>query len=193
VRIFGAAVGALGLAAIFPIRSLGPRPGSSLLRTSWRNGLRAVTEEGRLVRASDLAVGSVLTVYPEGAAGAADSQTLLLRMDAADIVPAPGRESWSPQGLCAYSKICTHAGCPVGLFEKEARLLFCPCHQSVFDATHAAAPKAGPATRPLPQLPISIDDDGFVMALDDFPEPVGPAFWTIDRGQKRPSGGEAGR
>jgi ubiquinol-cytochrome c reductase iron-sulfur subunit len=193
VRIFGAAIGALGLAAIFPIRSLGPRPGSSLLRTSWRKGLRAVTEEGRLVRAGDLAVGGVLTVYPEGAAGAADSQTLLLRMDPADVVPAPGRESWSPQGLCAYSKICTHAGCPVGLYEKEARLLFCPCHQSAFDATHAATPKAGPATRPLPQLPISIDRNGFVVAQGDFPEPVGPAFWTIDRHRGRGGGGEASR
>lgn len=191
VRIFGAAIGALGLAAIFPIRSLGPRPGRSLLETAWRKGRRAVTEEGRLVRASDLALGGVLTVYPEGAAGAADSQTLLLRMDPADVVPGPGRESWSPDGLCAYSKICTHAGCPVGLYEKENRLLFCPCHQSAFDATHGAAPKAGPATRPLPQLPISIDDDGFVVAQGDFPEPVGPAFWSIDRGRR--NGGEAGR
>ena len=193
VRIFGAAVGALGLAAIFPIRSLGPSPGTSLLRTSWRKGLRAVTEEGRLVRASDLAVGGVLTVYPEGAAGAADSQTLLLRMDPAHVVAAPGRESWSPEGLCAYSKICTHAGCPVGLYEKDARLLFCPCHQSAFDASRAAVPTAGPATRPLPQLPLSVDSEGFVVAQGDFPEPVGPAFWSIDRGRKAPGSGEAGR
>ena len=194
VRIFGAAVGALGLAAIFPIRSLGPRPGASLLQTAWRRGLRAVTEDGRLVRASDLSVGSLLTVYPEGAAGAADSQTLLIRMDPDDIVAPPGRESWSPQGLIAYSKICTHAGCPVGLYEKEARLLFCPCHQSVFDASRAAAPTAGPAARPLPQLPISIDGGGFVVAQSDYPEPVGPAFWTIDRGRGgQPGAGEAGR
>lgn len=186
VRMLGAAVGALGLAAVFPIRSLGPRPGTSLFRTAWRKGLRAVTEEGRLVRADDLAVGGVLTVYPEGAAGAADSQTLLIRMDPADVVPAPGRATWSPEGLVAYSKICTHAGCPVGLYEREARQLFCPCHQSVFDASRAAAPTAGPATRPLPQLPISIDGDGFVVAQDDFPEPVGPAFWTIDRHRRDP-------
>ena len=191
VRIFGAAVGALGLAAIFPIRSLGPRPGASLLRTAWRRGLRAVTEDGRPVRAGDLSVGSVLTVYPEGAAGAADSQTLLIRMDPHDIVATPGRESWSPQGFIAYSKICTHAGCPVGLYQKDRRLLFCPCHQSAFDVTRAATPEAGPAARPLPQLPISIDGDGFVVAQGDFPEPVGPAFWSIDR--KQPGSGEAGR
>jgi quinol---cytochrome c reductase iron-sulfur subunit len=190
VRMLGAAVGALGLAAVFPIRSLGPSPGTSLLRTSWRRGLRAVTDDGRLVRAGDLAVGGVLTVYPEGAAGAADSQTLLIRMDPRDVVPAPGRATWSPDGLVAYSKICTHAGCPVGLYEKDARLLFCPCHQSAFDATRAAAPTAGPATRPLPQLPISIDGDGFVVAQDDFSEPVGPAFWTTDR--HRRDTGEAG-
>ncbi|HEY8200885.1 MAG TPA: Rieske (2Fe-2S) protein [Actinomycetota bacterium] len=194
VRIFGAAVGALGLAAVFPIRSLGPRPGTSLLRTSWRRGLRAVTEGGRPVRAGDLSVGGVLTVYPEGAAGAADSQTLLIRMDPGDIVATPGRESWSPQGLIAYSKICTHAGCPVGLYQKDAGLLFCPCHQSAFDATRAAAPKAGPATRPLPQLPISIDGEGFIVAQGDFPEPVGPAFWSIDRERGgQPGSREAGR
>jgi ubiquinol-cytochrome c reductase iron-sulfur subunit len=189
VRMFAGAMGALGLASVFPIRSLGPRPGTSLVETAWRRGLRAVTEEGRLVRTGDLSVGGVLTVYPEGAAGAADAQTLLIRMKPEDLVPAPGRAAWSPEGLVAYSKICTHAGCPVGLYETGTRQLFCPCHQSVFDAARAAKPTAGPATRPLPQLPISIDDDGYVVAQGDFPEPVGPAFWT-DRRREAAEGTE---
>jgi quinol---cytochrome c reductase iron-sulfur subunit len=189
VRLLAAALGGLGVTALFPIRSLGPRPGTSLLRTAWRRGSRAVTQDGGLVREGDLAVGGVLTVYPEGAAGAADSQTLLIRMDPADIQAPPGRQGWSPGGLTAYSKICTHAGCPVGLYEKEKRQLFCPCHQSVFDAARGAVPTEGPATRPLPQLPIAIDSEGFVVALGDYPEPVGPAFWTIDRHRRSPAGG----
>jgi ubiquinol-cytochrome c reductase iron-sulfur subunit len=192
VRMFAGAMGALGLATVFPIRSLGPRPGRSLLETAWRQGLRAVTEDGRPVRAADLPVGGILTVYPEGAEGAADAQALLIRMEPDKLEAAAGREDWSPDGLVAYSKICTHAGCPVGLYEKGSRQLFCPCHQSVFDAARAAVPTAGPATRRLPQLPLGIDEDGFVVAEGEFPEPVGPAFWDIDR-HGRTAGGKEQR
>jgi ubiquinol-cytochrome c reductase iron-sulfur subunit len=80
-------------------------------------------------------------------------------------------------GCVAYSKICTHAGCPVGLYDTETRELLCPCHQSLFDATDGARPVFGPATRSLPQLPLAVDAEGFLVARSDYPEPVGPGYW----------------
>lgn len=176
--MLGVAVGALGLAALFPIRSLGSAPGRSLLETSWSAGARLVTSDDRPVRPEDINVGGVITVFPEGHTDAADSQAVLLRLETGQYRPPTGRESWSPQGLVAFSKVCTHAGCPVGLYQPATHQLFCPCHQSVFSVLEAATPTSGPATRPLPQLPLEIDSDGFVAAQGDFHEPVGPGFWS---------------
>jgi ubiquinol-cytochrome c reductase iron-sulfur subunit len=178
LRMLGAAVGALGVAALFPIRSLGPRPGRSLFRTAWEPGLRVVTEQGRLVRADEMNVGEVLTVFPEGHAGRADSQTVLIRLESGRIDVRGEREGWAPDGHVAYSKICTHAGCPVGLYETSTNQLLCPCHQSAFDVIDEAKPIFGPATRALPQLPLEIDFDGYLRAQGDFSEPVGPGFWN---------------
>jgi ubiquinol-cytochrome c reductase iron-sulfur subunit len=77
--------------------------------------------------------------------------------------------------LVAYSKICTHTGCPVGLLRTDDASLYCPCHQAQFDAARAAVPTFGPATRPLPQLPLGVDGRGYLIALGDFSQPVGPA------------------
>jgi quinol---cytochrome c reductase iron-sulfur subunit len=176
-RLLLGALAALGLASIFPIRSLGPSPGRSLFRTKWIPGSRLVTADGEPVLSRDLVVGGVLTVFPDGHTDAADSQTVLLRVDPASFSPLPGRENWSPEGHIAYSKICTHAGCPVGLYDAESHELFCPCHQSVFDVLDGARPTAGPATRALPQLPLELDDDGYLRTRGDFPEPVGPTWW----------------
>ena len=177
-RTLVAAAGALGLAAVFPIRSLGTRPGRDLFTTAWHEGARAVSDAGDLVRAADVAVNGVVTVFPEGAEHAADSQTLLIRLpeDAAGELDDVGED-----GLVAFSKICTHAGCPVGLYQAATYELFCPCHQSVFEVLKEAEPNSGPATRPLPRLPISVDEDGYVVALGDYPEPVGPGFWSRGR------------
>lgn len=180
-KMLGAAIAALGIAALFPIRSLGARPGRALFGTAWTAGARAVNELGAPILAETLDVGAVVTVFPEGALEAADSQTLLIRLPPDAYDPAPGREDWAPRGLIAFSKICTHAGCPVGLYQTESQELFCPCHQSVFAVLRGAEPTFGPATRPLPQLPLAIDDDGYVIATDDFPEPVGPGFWSRGR------------
>lgn len=177
-RMLLVALGALGAAAVFPIRSLGPKPGRLLFETAWRRGARLVTPDGAPVAAANLPVGGILTVFPEGRTGSADSQTVLVRVDPAMFRPLPGRESWSPDGYLAYSKICTHAGCPVGLYEQSSNSLFCPCHQSVFDVLDGAKPTAGPATRPLPQLPLQLGTDGFLRAQGDFTEPVGPGFWN---------------
>lgn len=176
-RLLLGALAALGLAAIFPIRSLGPSPGRSLFRTRWTPGSRLVTADGEPVLGRDLVFGGVLTVFPDGHTDAADSQTVLLRVDPATFSRLPGRENWSPGGHIAYSKICTHAGCPVGLYDAESHELFCPCHQSVFDVLDGARPTAGPATRALPQLPLELDEDGYLRARGDYPEPVGPTWW----------------
>jgi ubiquinol-cytochrome c reductase iron-sulfur subunit len=164
------------VAALFPIRSLGSRPGRSLYRTDWRPGRRLVTEDGGPLRPDELVPHSVVTVYPEGHVESADAQTLLIRLP--DEVEPPGPDGWTVGGLCAFSKICTHAGCPVGLYQAATQELFCPCHQSTFSVPAGAEPTFGPATRPLPQLPLAVDDAGFLVAQSDFPEPVGPGFWT---------------
>jgi ubiquinol-cytochrome c reductase iron-sulfur subunit len=183
-RLLLAALGALGLAALFPIRSLGPSPGRSLFRTRWRPGARLVSEEGAPVTAETLQVGSVITVYPEGFVGSADSQTLLIRVEEGLLELPADRLAGAPGGLVAYSKVCTHAGCPVGLYRAETRSLLCPCHQSTFDVLRGAEPVFGPAARPLPQLPIEIDAGGQLRALGDYTAPVGPGFWDAPRGDE---------
>jgi ubiquinol-cytochrome c reductase iron-sulfur subunit len=180
-RLLGTSLGALGLAALFPIRSLGPSPGRDLFRTAWRRGSRLVTEDGRFVRPGDLAVGGVLTVFPDGHTEAEDSATVLLRVEPELLRLPPERAGWAPEGMVAYSKICTHVACPVGLYQETEHRLLCPCHQSTFEVLHAARPVFGPATRPLPQLPLAIDDEGFLVAQSDYPEPIGPAFWNRER------------
>jgi ubiquinol-cytochrome c reductase iron-sulfur subunit len=177
IRSLGLAVGGLGVAAVFPIRSLGPRPGRALVETPWRAGVRMITDDGRLVRATDVPVEGLVTVFPEGSPGSADGQAVLIRVAPGLLQPKAGREDWSPGGLVAYSKICTHAGCPVGLYQATSHQLLCPCHQSTFDVLHHAMPQMGPAAAPLPQLPLDIDAEGYVVARGDFSEPVGPSFW----------------
>jgi ubiquinol-cytochrome c reductase iron-sulfur subunit len=177
-RLLGAAAAALGLAALFPIRSLGPSPGGRLRRTSWRPGVRLLDQDGRLVRADTVTVGGIVTVFPEGHGESADSQAVLVRVEVERMHPRPGRETWAPEGNVAYSKICTHVGCPVGLYMAPTHELVCPCHQSTFDVLDGARPKFGPATRSLPQLPLAVDGGGFLVAQGDFDEPVGPGSWS---------------
>ncbi len=173
-----AALGAFAAAAVFPIRSLGPNPGRSLDVTPWRRGRRAITNDGRPVRAADVPAGSLVTIFPEGHPGSADGQAVLVRVDPTELDLPDGRNRWAPGGLLAYSKVCTHAGCPVGLYEVEPNQLLCPCHQSAFAVLRGAEPVSGPAARALPQLPLRVDDDGFVVAEGDFSSPVGPAWWS---------------
>jgi ubiquinol-cytochrome c reductase iron-sulfur subunit len=105
---------------------------------------------------------------------------ILLRMEPDDITPAPGRENWSVDGIVCYSKICTHVGCPISLNERTTHHLLCPCHQSTFDLADGGRVVFGPAARPLPQLPIKVDSEGYLVAQSDFNEPVGPSFWERD-------------
>jgi ubiquinol-cytochrome c reductase iron-sulfur subunit len=174
-----AAFAGLAAALAVPVLSLGPAPGRELFTTAWRQGKRLVDATGTPVRAADIPVDSLVTVFPEGAAGSADSQTLLIRVPPELLHLDPARAAWAPNGYVAYSKICTHAGCPVGLYRATERKLICPCHQSTFDVLTGATPVFGPAGRPLPQLPIRLQPDGTFVADGDFPEPVGPSFWNL--------------
>lgn len=178
-RLALGAVGALAVALVFPIRSLGPRPGRGLSVTGFRGGRRLVDRGGEPIRPDQLGVGSVLTVWPDGAAGAADSSTLLIRLAPADELGDGTRAEWVVDDLVAYSKLCTHTGCPVGLYQQQERLLLCPCHQSTFDVLDGARPVFGPAVRPLPQLPLAVDVDGYLIATGDFEEPTGAGYWDL--------------
>jgi ubiquinol-cytochrome c reductase iron-sulfur subunit len=190
---------ALGVAAVVPLGGMiksPSKPDSPLLNTGWNpknnggNKVRLTREDGTPIRPEDVSVGGQITVFPGIPRGAtnvwADSPVLLfnLRQDAADTLrnninnanPAtkPVHGMWN--NFVAYSKICTHAGCPASLYEQQTHRLLCPCHQSQFKIIDQAKPIFGPAHRRLPMLPLGVED-GFFVALSDFTEAVGPAFW----------------
>jgi ubiquinol-cytochrome c reductase iron-sulfur subunit len=180
--LLGAGLGIFGVVAMFPVlRSLGPLPKKTLDTTDWRKGSYAVDITGRRIQVGDLAVGSILTVYPEGTQnsdrGQAVDQTVLIRISNENFTTMKGRESWGPKGYLAYSKLCTHLGCPVGLYEQQLQVLVCPCHQSTFNVLIGAYPEFGPAPRPLPQLPLYVDAAGHIRAQKGYDQPVGPGFW----------------
>jgi ubiquinol-cytochrome c reductase iron-sulfur subunit len=165
-----AALSLFGLALLLPLRSLGPAPRRRLLDGSrWRSGARLCREDGSFVHVDDLNVDSTVTVFPEGCIGDAQSQTALIRLPA-------GLEA-SARGYAAYSRVCTHAGCPVAIYRAAAKQLLCPCHQSVFDVVRNGEVVAGPADHALPKLPIGVAADGTLRALGGFSGPVGPGSW----------------
>jgi len=195
----GALVSALALA---PLPILVPLIGnltpdwdiSRFARTAWGNkppgsqGRRLATDPGDVpIRAADVTNGSVFHVIPhrlgelegeeEFLNEKAKAVVLLVRMDPTELTISPGREDWSYHGIIAFSKVCTHVGCPVALYEQNTKHLLCPCHQSTFDLAREARVIFGPAKRALPQLPISVDDEGYLIATSDFTEPVGPSYW----------------
>ncbi len=179
----GSAIAAFGAALLFPLRSLGPKPGQGLKTTPYAGRhKRVVTANGKPVRPTDLAPDGVITVWPEGHTDAADAPTLLIRTRTSQrFIPRRGRENWRVDDIVAYSKLCTHVGCPVGLYQAQKGLLLCPCHQSTFNVLDGARPVFGPAARSLPQLPLALDEDGWIIATGDFSGPVGPGFWDRDR------------
>jgi ubiquinol-cytochrome c reductase iron-sulfur subunit len=178
-----AALAALGAALLFPLRSLGPRPGRGLKETAYAGRhKRVVQSDGRPVKPDDIPTDGVITVWPEGHTADADAPTLLIRTrKTQDFKVHAGREGWTVDRIVAYSKLCTHVGCPVGLYQAAEGLLLCPCHQSTFDVLDGAKPIFGPAATALPQLPLSVDHEGYLVAEGDFSAPVGPGFWDRDR------------
>ena len=159
---------------------------SKLKHSMWRKGMRLAKDpSGEPIKASDVTIGAVFHVIPEGLnelehhklEEKSKAVVLLVRLDPRDLKVQEGREDWSFDGIVAYSKICTHVGCPVALYEQQTHHLLCPCHQSTFDVADGAKVVFGPAKRPLPQLPITVDDEGYIVAKGDFAEPIGPSFW----------------
>jgi ubiquinol-cytochrome c reductase iron-sulfur subunit len=184
-RTLGAAVGLSAISPLLLFRDLGPLPGDDLKKTSWKAGTYLVTDPGdRRIRASDLEVGAVAQVLPETddpehrkLNDIAKDAVLLIRLRPDEFNLDAERLSWTHEGIIAFSKICSHMGCAVALYEQTTKHLLCPCHQSTFDVTRAAKVIFGPAARPLPQLNVTVDAEGFLVAREPFNEPVGPSFW----------------
>jgi ubiquinol-cytochrome c reductase iron-sulfur subunit len=171
--------GVFAASAVSLFRSLGTPPGPSLYDTVWKAGQRLVTLDGTPVSVDALQPGSTILVFPEGSVGDEKAQTVLIRVDEQFLHLPTQRADWAPKGYLAYSRVCTHAGCPVGLYQKETHLLVCPCHQSSFNVLQGAEPSGGPAARPLPQLPLYTDSDGMLRAGGGFSTPPGPGFWGM--------------
>jgi ubiquinol-cytochrome c reductase iron-sulfur subunit len=189
VTAMAVALTALPIAVLAPLSTLGPLPGNKLHHTFWKKGLRITRDtDGTPIKASEVALNSIFHVMPEGLTEdnedyleeRAKAATVLIRID-----PALGQNQDSLdngfEGILAFSKICTHVGCPVALYEQQTHHMLCPCHQSTFDVTDGAKVIFGPAHRPLPQLPIEVDAEGYLVARGDFPEPIGPSFWDLHK------------
>jgi ubiquinol-cytochrome c reductase iron-sulfur subunit len=184
----GAAGTALGVALVTPAASLGPLfDVRSLYRTPWRRGVRLVDEVGQVFRADDVEEDTFYTAYPEHAdREQMGAPLVVVRLKPAELQLPSGRQSWAPDGIVAYSKICTHAGCAIALYRKptfapvEPRpALVCPCHYSTFDPARAGKVLFGPAGRALPQLPLMIAGSGELRAAGNFSGPVGPSWWGV--------------
>ena len=178
-----AAIAPLALAPIVLLRDLGPLPRTTLRHTAWKPGSRAVVMGTNApLRSGDLSPGSLITVIPEGTGDNLDelakAAVILIKFRPEELFP-PTRMDWTVDGIVAYSKICTHVGCPAALYEHTTNHILCPCHQSTFNAPHGAKVIFGPAPRPLPQLPLTTDSEGYLVAQSDFHEPVGPSFWEL--------------
>jgi ubiquinol-cytochrome c reductase iron-sulfur subunit len=180
--------GGVGLMLLMPLGGLikNPNKGNPLGTTSWAKGVRLVRDDGTPIRPGDQEPGSLETVFPAVPGGnrQPDAATMLIRLrpeQVESLSPREGQAGWAYGEYVAYSKICTHAGCPVSLYEQETSRILCPCHQSQFDVTQGAKPVFGPATRALPQLPIGVDGEGFFIARSDYHEAVGPTYWNRER------------
>jgi ubiquinol-cytochrome c reductase iron-sulfur subunit len=178
----------LPLPAVVLLRDLGPLPRDYRAHTIWREGVRVLQDVTfEPIRPSDLDIGQLVNAMPatyedlpeghERLAARATAPVILVRMTPDDINAAEGRENWDVDGILAYSKICTHVGCPISLYEQQTHNLFCPCHQSTFNLADNGRVIFGPAARDLPQLPLAVDDEGYLVAQSDFTEPVGPSYW----------------
>jgi ubiquinol-cytochrome c reductase iron-sulfur subunit len=191
----GAAAGTLGLAFAVPAASLGPVLDiDPFFRTPWKRGRRLVDEEGKPYRADAIEQKVFYTAYPEGADREDFGAPLIVvRLDPDALRLPPERQGWAPEGILAYSKICTHAGCAISLYRvptfaptEPKPALVCPCHYSTFDPADGGSVLFGPAGRPLPQLPLQIDASGDLRAAGNFPQGVGPSWWGVRNRSSKP-------
>ncbi len=178
-------------APVVLLRDLGPQPGTSLRHTVWSPGRRLLVQGTNqpITPAQFSAPGSMITIVPDGYEDDQDALTkaavILIKFRPGELhIPTRhagstlvGTMNWTVDNIVAYSKICTHVGCPVALYEQTTHHILCPCHQSTFDAPTGATVIFGPAARPLPQLPLTTDAQGYLVSKSDFTQPVGPSFW----------------
>jgi ubiquinol-cytochrome c reductase iron-sulfur subunit len=178
-------------APIVLLRDMGPQPGTSLRTTVWSPGRRLLVQGTNqpITPAEFSAPGSMITIVPDGYQDDQDALTkaavIMIKFRPGELrIPTRysgstliGTMNWTIDNIVAYSKICTHVGCPVALYEQTTHHILCPCHQSTFEATTGATVIFGPAPRPLPQLPLATDSQGFLVSRSDFTQPVGPSFW----------------
>ena len=184
-RSLAVSMGLFALPPVLLLRDLGPLPKKQLETTSWKAGTRLVTDPGnRPILASDLEVGAVVQTLPAIEEGEerlltdiAKDPVLLIRLRPEDFQLTPEKLAMTHEGIIAFSKICSHMGCAVALYEQQTKHLLCPCHQSTFDVTRGAKVIFGPAARPLPQLDITVDGEGYLVARAPFNESVGPSYW----------------
>lgn len=183
-----AAGGALGAAFVAPVASFGPALESHrLLETPWRRGKRLVREDNVPVKASDIEQGAFYTAFAEGAShDLLGAPVVVVRVDPKELKLPRKRRGWAPEGIVAYSKVCTHAGCAIALYRKpkfpptqERPALVCPCHYSTFDPAAGGTVLFGPAGRDLPQLPLMVDGEGNLRAAGNFSGPPGPSWWGV--------------
>ena len=196
------AVAALGLPTIVMLRDLGPLPHGQT-NTVWKKGMRVVNDvSGAPIKPSELEVGQLVNAEPailfqeddhgervlhgtEALQAKSKAAVILVRMRPEDITPAKGRENWGINGVLCFSKICTHVGCPISLWEQQTHHLLCPCHQSTFDLGDNGKVIFGPAARSLPQLPLGVDSEGYLIAMSDFTDVIAPSYPELARDQKK--------
>lgn len=181
------AMALLPLPVVILLRDLGPLPRERLRSTLWSDGVRIVTDPALTpIKPSDIPYGGLVSCVPENLAEVEEeegtlnargkSPIVLVRLRPEEIRSQQG-DDWDYEGILAYSKICTHVGCPTALYEQQTHHLLCPCHQSTFDLADGGNVVFGPAARAMPQLAITVDADGYLVARGDFDQPVGPSFW----------------
>jgi ubiquinol-cytochrome c reductase iron-sulfur subunit len=182
--MFGA-LALVPLSGVVLLRDLGPLPEKKLRNTLWAKGKQLINMNTmEPLRPEDVAVGSLTFAMPEGLSEHAEdfqnqiakAALMIIRIEPDNIKDKRERE-WAHEGIVAFSKICTHVGCPISLYEQQTHHVLCPCHQSTFDLSDGARVIFGPAGHALPQLRIGVNSEGNLEALGDFEEPVGPAFW----------------
>ena len=186
--------GALLAAFATPVASLGPiLEMRRFYATPWRRGRRLVDERGRAYRADQIEEKTFYTAFAEGSdKEELGSPLVLVRLPKDQLRLPPENSGYDADGIVAYSKICTHAGCAIALYRvplfppaEPKPALVCPCHYSTFDPSDGGTVTFGPAGRKLPMLPIYVDSRGELRARGNFDEPVGPSWWGVR--MKRPA------
>jgi ubiquinol-cytochrome c reductase iron-sulfur subunit len=183
--------GTLGLAILAPAVSFGPlfRVGD-FLRTPWRRGTRLVDEHGKPYKTSDISEKNFYLAFPEGSTDEQKEQMaaslVVVRLPPSQLRLPPHLKGYDANGILAYSRICTHAGCAITLYraplfqpDEPRPALVCPCHYSTFDPATGGTVTFGPAGRDLPLLPVYKDSKGYLRAKGNFDGPVGPSWWGV--------------